>query len=126
MRSVFYREVHLFCEKSLRNEAKLLLSFSDSSFLEVHDSQGASLHLDSREYLGNRTYLFSRYTASYVVEGQSAKLVLTRYEKDPLVFVKPSPNVGWVFIEEEVEKRISPTGTYSLNRLAYEFRWRAI
>ena len=114
MRPVFYREVHLLSKGCHRDEGELILSFSAFSFEEVHNLQGMLLLLSSRERLANRVFLFSSYTASYFVEGQSTKLVLTRHEKDPLMFVKLSPKLDWVLIKDEVEKPISPAGNYSL------------
>ncbi len=126
MAYVFFREVHLLSKGCHRDEGELLLSFSAFSFKEVHDSQGMSLQLSSRERLANRVLLFSTYTTSYLAEGHSIKLVLTRHEKEPLVFVKLSPELNWVLVKDEVEKPISPAGNYSLTMLVYQFKRRAI
>lgn len=124
MRPVFYREVHLLSKGCYRDQGNSLFNFLDSFFNEVRDSQGMSLQLYSRERLAPRVLLFSRYTASCSVEGQSTKLVLTRHEKDPLTFMRHSPKADWVLIKDEVEKPISPEGNHSLDMLVNEFKRR--
>lgn len=125
MKNNFFREVSIFDGVRNQGDGELLFSFKAPPVGCQNDEHHEVLILDVREH-NTICVTATTYKVSCLHDGKNVKLVVERNNKEPLVFMKPSPRSNWFLIDSEDQKLISYAGCHSLNMLVSEFKARAL